>query len=55
MEAVNPCFRKMETVLCGVGLNPDGFREAWVAVIPEPATLSLLIAGFMALRKKRRR
>lgn len=33
--------------IVGEGLNPDGYAEAWVATIPEPATL-LLVAGGLA-------
>ncbi len=32
-------------VIVGYGVNPSGDTEAWVAVIPEPATLGLLAAG----------
>jgi len=38
----------------GYGTNPDGLTEGWIAVIPEPATLSLLTLGAMILLKKRR-
>lgn len=39
--------------IAGFGTNPDGYNEAWVAVIPEPATLLLLGFGAVILRKKR--
>jgi uncharacterized membrane protein len=30
---------------CGVGIDPSGNSEAWVATIPEPSTIALLLAG----------
>jgi probable HAF family extracellular repeat protein len=40
-------------VIVGSGINPDGIQEAWVATIPEPASLLLLtLGGLMAIRKK---
>ena len=42
--------------IIGHGNNPDGNTEAWMAVIPEPATLSLLaFACPIILCRKRRR
>ncbi|NUQ46566.1 MAG: PEP-CTERM sorting domain-containing protein [Phycisphaerae bacterium] len=46
-------------VITGYGVNPSGQTEAWVAVIPEPNTLILLILGvagfqYSCNRKKRR-
>ena len=42
--------------ICGNGINPDGFNEAWVATVPEPASLSLLLGGgLMLLRRGRQR
>ena len=40
--------------IVGYGENPDGYNEAWVATIPEPATLLLLGLGAMMLRRKRK-
>ena len=40
--------------IVGWGRNPDGFSEAWVATIPEPATLSLLALGAAAMLRRRR-
>ena len=43
------------TVIVGSGWNPSGDVEGWVAVIPEPATLSLLaLAGLAILRRERK-
>ncbi|MFH1419619.1 MAG: PEP-CTERM sorting domain-containing protein [Planctomycetota bacterium] len=39
--------------LIGWGYNPDGHVEAWIARIPEPATLSLLLLGGVMLRRRR--
>jgi hypothetical protein len=42
--------------LVGGGLNPAGQHEAWIAVIPEPAGVSLLVfagAGLLARRRRR--
>jgi probable HAF family extracellular repeat protein len=39
--------------IVGEGTNPDGFNEAWIATIPEPATLLLLTFGGLLLRKRR--
>lgn len=42
------------TVIVGYGINPAGDIEAWVAVVPEPATLLLLGAGAIMWFRKRR-
>jgi uncharacterized membrane protein len=40
--------------IVGYGINPDGYGEAWIATMPEPATLSLLaVGGLMVLRRRR--
>ena len=31
--------------IVGRGINPDGFPEAWVVTLPEPASLVLLALG----------
>ena len=43
------------TTIVGHGTNPDGFTEAWMAVIPEPSTALLLASGLLVLARKRRR
>ena len=40
--------------IVGWGRNPDGSADAWIATIPEPATLSLLGLGCYVLLRKRR-
>jgi probable HAF family extracellular repeat protein len=39
--------------IAGYGINPNGDTEAWVATIPEPATLSLLAFGGLLLRRRK--
>lgn len=39
--------------LVGYGINPDGYREAWIATIPEPATGALLAFGLALLALRR--
>jgi probable HAF family extracellular repeat protein len=41
------------SAIVGYGTNPSGQTEAFYAVIPEPATLSLFILGSLGLLKKR--
>lgn len=42
------------TTIVGFGTNPLGFTEGWIATIPEPSTVSLLLIGglFSALRRR---
>jgi hypothetical protein len=41
--------------IVGMGINPDGAYEPWVAHVPEPATLGLLALGGLAALLKRQR
>jgi len=41
-------------VIVGYGINPDGEREAWVAVVPEPGASALLLLVFCGTAVKRR-
>ena len=38
--------------IVGYGTNPSGNREAWIASIPEPSTLFLLICGALVLKRR---
>ena len=40
--------------LVGWGWNPAIEQEAWIAVIPEPATLALVALGGLVLLHRRR-
>ncbi len=35
--------------IVGNGINPDGFEEGWIAVVPEPSTFTLAGCGFTAI------
>jgi probable HAF family extracellular repeat protein len=37
--------------IVGEGYNPQGYRDGWIATIPEPTTILLLGLGGMVLRK----
>ncbi len=41
-------------VIVGAGINPDGYREAWVATIPEPCTILLLGMGGLLINRKKK-
>lgn len=41
--------------IAGEGTNPDGFREAWIATLPEPSSNWLAVAALLTLRVVRRR
>lgn len=41
------------TRITAMGINPSGQAEAWLAVIPEPATLSLLMTALPFLGRRR--
>ena len=38
--------------IVGRGINPSGFAEAWIATLPEPATLALLGFGAVAVTRR---
>ena len=40
--------------IVGFGNNPSSQTEGWIAVIPEPATLTLLALGSLTLLRRRR-
>ena len=40
--------------IVGFGTNPLGFREGWIATIPEPGTGLLLACGLVGLGVRRR-
>ncbi len=39
--------------IVGTGVNPNGFTEAWIATIPEPASAILLLLGTTMLLRRR--
>ena len=41
--------------IIGIGTNPEGVAEAWIATLPEPATGSLAALGGLVLLRRRRR
>lgn len=46
--------------IVGYGINPDGNTEAWIATVPEPATITLAATGLacaclIAARRRRQR
>ena len=43
------------STIVGIGRNPDGRTEAWMAVIPEPSSFALLATGAVALSRRARR
>ena len=42
------------TRIIGMGYNPDGYEESWMATIPEPGLCSLMTLGGLALMRRRR-
>lgn len=42
------------TMIVGWGINPDGHSEAWLAVVPEPATIVLLSFGLLAVTRRKK-
>jgi len=42
-------------MIVGEGTNPDGHREAFLGVIPEPASAALLVLGALPILGRRRR
>jgi len=43
------------SVIVGAGISPFGETQGWVVVVPEPATLSLLTLGGLAVLRRRSR
>lgn len=43
------------TAIVGYGTNPDGRPEAWLAVLPEPSILTMVLLGSFAMAIRRRR
>jgi uncharacterized membrane protein len=41
-------------VIVGNGIDPAGHTEAWVAVVPEPATGTILLFGALAASRSQR-
>jgi uncharacterized membrane protein len=39
--------------IAGNGINPQGYDEAWIATVPEPATIAMLLIGSLALRRNK--
>ncbi len=40
--------------ICGYGVGPTGGSEAWIAHIPEPTSMAILVMGGTALSRRRR-
>jgi uncharacterized membrane protein len=38
--------------IVGWGYNPDGYQEAWVAVIPEPGSFVLILLGVVGITQR---
>jgi uncharacterized membrane protein len=43
------------TTIAGIGINPVGRTETWIAVIPEPSFVALAVAGLLVGMRRRRR
>jgi len=41
--------------IAGYGINPNGYTEAWIATIPEPASAVLMIVGATIISLRRRK
>jgi probable HAF family extracellular repeat protein len=39
--------------IVGSGINPQGLTEAWIAVVPEPAGMTMVLAAGLALHRRR--
>jgi probable HAF family extracellular repeat protein len=43
------------TTLAGHGINPQGYRQGWIATVPEPTSATFLATAIGALTLKRKR
>lgn len=43
------------TTIVGYGISPQGVHEGWIAVVPEPSCMVLIMAGLLSGVRRRRR